>query len=172
MTSNPLNWKDDDQRFKISHAFRRLTGMGRTYAEEEDKIICYTPNSEYFICNQNGIIETYRAGIERQLFGPHSYVKVDNLFYAVSDFVDACKDVHLKVYKSRPPYFVVVSLIGVQGTYFASFKNRYTTTSPFPSKNGRFEAFEWLDLNTNIKPAIINGVHYGLKHSLPWTILK
>jgi hypothetical protein len=174
LDGNPLDWNNGDHKFKIKHSFRRLSGLDTQYSDLGDKILSYTPNNEYYICFQNGITETFRHPIENQnsLDGRFNYIKVENLFYAIRDFIEASKAVHDKLYKTIPPYHIFISLLGIQGAYFASFDKNYTTTIPFPGKNVRFESFQLNSLSDNIMPEIINGIHYGIRATSQWKPIK
>ena len=121
--SSPIDWDNSQQQNLIKRAFRRLSSLETNYSDSNDQIVGYTPNNEYFICFKNGIIETYKHPIETDnSFGEsYNYIKVENLFYVIRDFIDACKIVQDKIYQSIPSYYIFISLIGVKGAYFASF---------------------------------------------------
>ncbi len=167
---NLINWKDKKHPFIIKHAFRRMSDLTTIYEDLGTEILGYTPDREYFICFQNGIIETYKHPLEIQnsLNRGFDYIKVDNIFYQVRDTLDASKTVHQKIYKSIPPYYIFITFIGVTGTSFYSLDKKYHTTISFPGKNAKFESFVWNDLDDNIMPEIINGVHYGIRASAGW----
>ena len=167
---NLINWKDENHQFTIKHAFRRLSDLTTIYEDKGTEILGYTPDREYFICFQNGIIETYRHPLEVQnnLNRNYDYIKVDNIFYQVRDTLEAFKTMHQKTYKLIPPYYIFITFLGVKGTYFYSLDKKYYTDIPFPTKNARFEPFGWNDLINDVMPKIISGVNYGIRHIAVW----
>lgn len=174
INTSPLNWNNTNQKNLIKGAFRRLSSLETNYSDSNNGIVGYTPNNEYFICFKNGIIETFKYPIiientfKVNIGKDFQYIKVENLFYVIRDFIDACKIVQDKIYQSIPSYYIFISLVGVKGVYFSSLDKNYSTTDPFPGKNARFEPFILNSLTDNIMTEIINGIHYGVKAANQW----
>jgi|WetSurMetagenome_2_1015567.scaffolds.fasta_scaffold108794_2 hypothetical protein len=168
-----FNWEDRNQSNLIKREFRNFSSSETHYYKNKDGITGYTPDREYFISYKNGVIEIYKAGIEREtnLDIKINYVKVDNLFYAISNFLNASTNIHKQLYKTAPPYYIFISLVNVQNTYFMSIDRNYNTNKPYPNENANFEPIIFHDLNKNIMPQIINEIHYSLTHNATWNKL-
>ena len=166
--NNPINWNDPDRQFKIKHAFRNFNGLDTVYSDQ-GHILGYTPNNKYFILNQTGIIEVFvnPIVIDNQFNNNLNYIIIDNVFISVHNFIEASKAVHRIIYSSLPPYYIYVSLLGIQGDYFLSRNHNYQTLNPFPAENGRFDQFSLNNLNDNIMREIIATINSGNKAS-PW----
>jgi hypothetical protein len=174
LDTNPIDWTNKDHTFKVTHSFRRFSELDTVHSDLGDRIVGYTPDREYYICFQNGIIEVFKGPIETQnsLNRQVDYTNIDHLFYAIRNFMDASQAIHKKLFKTIPPYNVFITLIGVGGTYFASFYKNYVTIKPFPSNNARFQPFVLNDIDGNLMKDIIAGVHYGIRASVEWTKLS
>jgi len=172
--NKPIDWANSDHQFIIKHGFRKFSDLQTAYVDQTDRIEGYTPNSEFFNCFQNGIIEVYKSKveIENQLGSEFNYVKVDNLFYAIRNFLEVSRVLHKKIYKTEPPYLIFISVLGITGTYFYSFDGRFQTTTPFPSKNLRFEPFNLLDLEQPIIKEIAAGINQGIRTAAQWNWKK
>ncbi|MCB2408864.1 hypothetical protein [Hymenobacter lucidus] len=171
LDNNVLDWSSKDHQFKIKNSFRRLSGLEAKYTNLDDRVLSYTPNDEYYICFQNGITEAFRPVEIRDALGyGYKFIKVDNLFYFIDDFINASKIVHDKIYKTIPSYYIFISLLDVNEVLFASFDNKYVTTVPFPGKNLRFEPFELNVLSSKIIQGIMSGIHYGIKSTSQWRL--
>jgi hypothetical protein len=168
----PFDIEDDkkNDRFEINYAFRSFSDLDAVFENNEVGIFSYIENRGFYSCFQNGIVETYRSpiAIPNQLAGGMQQIKVDNIFYQIRSTLDAAKAVHQKIFKSKPPYFVFITLIGVGGTYLYSIDKNYVITDAFPSNNGRFHPFQWNDMKDDIMPEIISSVHYGIRASSGW----
>lgn len=164
---NIINWTDKklNHEFIIKHSFRKFSDLDSTFDNLGDRILGYTPRRILFNCFQSGIIETYKHPLDiSNLSGSDlPSIKVDNIFYQIRNTLEAAKNVHEKIFKSNPPYYIFITCVGISGTYFYSLDKKYNTTVPFPFENARFEHFLWNDLKDNIMPEIINGVHYGIR---------
>ncbi len=170
---NPIDWGNKDHVFKIKYSFRRFSELDTIYTNSGTKIIGYSPNKEYFSCFQNGVIEVFKGPVERQnsLNRKMDYVCVDDIFYAVKDFIKASKEIHKQIYTANGHYNIFITLIGVAGTYFVSFDKNYITTQPFPGSEVKFEPFILHNLDDKIIQEIISGVHYGITSSMLWSRL-
>lgn len=170
INNKPINWAGNKQdQFSIKYEFRRFSDTTTIYEDKGDGILGYTPNRELFFCFQDGIIETFKGPLEINsiLLPGTKYVKVDHIFYQVRDTLLACIALHKKIFNSIPPFYIYITLIGVESAYFYSLDKKYYMPEPFPAVNGRFEPFVLNDLNDNIMPEIISGVHYGVR-SIRW----
>jgi len=169
-TTKPIDWTNRTHQFAIKHGFRRFSDLETTYNEKADCIEGYTPDWKFFSCFQNGIIEIFKAKveIENQFSSQSNYVKVDNLFYTVRDFLQVSKELHKKIYLTQPPYLIFISILGITGTYFYSLEGRFQTTAPFPAKNLRFEPFNLLDLEQPIMNEIVAGVNQNIRTAAAW----
>lgn len=170
LSDSNINWENRDHVFIVKRAFRRFLDTESEYTDSGDKITLYTPHGRFGTCFQNGIVEVFTSPIvtESSLDPQLSYVNVDNLYYAISNFLDATKDVHEKLYRSSAPYHVFISLLGVNNTHFSSFDKNYVTKAPLGAKNVRFQSFTLNNLNKRTVVEIMAGIHYGVKSITNW----
>lgn len=168
----PIDWNNDDanHKFILKNSFRRFSDLKSIYIENADGILSVNPDREFYYCFHNGIIETFRSpiSVENQFVQDGMQLKIDNIFYQIGDTLDAAKNVHEKIYKSSPPYYIFVTLLGVGGALIYSVDRGYSLVEGFPSRNGRFEPFVWNNMNNNIMPEIKEGIHSGITASAKW----
>ena len=163
---NLIDWsKERHQNILKNDAFKRLSGINTNYEDLGNRILGYSPDKKYFICFQNGIVETYKIPLKRSKISNqnHEFINVDNIFFQVLKTMEAAKITHQKILKPMPTYYIFITFLGIKNTYLYSFDNKYISAKPFPDKHTTFEPFIWEDFATDIIPDIKNVVHTGIK---------
>ncbi len=164
---SPIDWNNAQSKHQqtIKHAFRRFSDLKSKYIELPDGILSVNPDREYYFCSHIGIVETYISpiSIDNLRLKNLTQLKIDNIFYQIRNTLDAAKIIHNRIYNSNSSYKIYVTLLGIGGTIVYSIDKGYTLTEGFPAINGRFAPFTWYDMEMNIMPEIIEGIHNAIK---------
>lgn len=128
LVESPLDFNNPNlnHEFILKHSFRRFSDLDSTFEKLNDGILGYTPDRQYYISFNNGLVETYKHPIEiSNNFGSEfDYIKVDNVFFQIRNTLDATKLIYDKIFKCIPPFYVFVTFLGIRGTYFYSLDKK------------------------------------------------
>jgi len=161
---NLIDRSNESHKKIINEAFRRLSKVNTIYEDLESGIFGYSPNEKYFMCFQNGIIETYQPPIIKRNFRNKSdCIRIDDTFFKIADTLNATQNIHQEIFKSSPPYYIFITFLGVQNTYIEFLYKEYKMIKLFPTKHVTFEPFKWEDLDANIILILKNRVHSSIK---------
>ena len=161
---NLIKWSEEKHQDIIKRAFKKIIEIETIYEDLDTGILGYTPDKKYFMCFQNGIVETYKHPLKSKntLDRDFDFIKIDNIFYPISNTLESSKIVYQEILQSTPPYYIFITLLGVKGTYFCSYDESYKSIKPFQANNATFEPFTWDAFDDNIMSEIKSEVHCGI----------